>query len=307
MKLKIDWVEIPGGKSQLGISTGQKTKMILGLRDAYGIDHLHQKEQALIEALCNKALKDLHADELHFREQLFSSNSPLLRFISAIGKLNGIPNQTVELRTFYISRFPISRAQAEIWYQEPVAEAIGWIVKRLQEYNPSSEGPDRPERFKWDGADALAHWLRGRLPTIFEWEKAARGADSRLYPWGSDWDASKANFRRPENQRDSSEKKQGRITAIDAYPEGASPYGVMDMVGNLSDWTSHIEHHIQYGGSQIYIPYSTNDLPAEAGFFWGLPFLWHYGSGNHEGYVGCRPILETWGRNLWTGYNLNSS
>ena len=86
----------------------------------------------------------------------------------------------------------------------------------------------------WYDAKSYSQWLsqvtgKGyRLPSEAEWEKGARGSDGRIYPWGNWWDARRCN---------SKEGRQGNTTPVAAYPKGASPYGLLDMVGNVWEWT----------------------------------------------------------------------
>jgi formylglycine-generating enzyme required for sulfatase activity len=87
--------------------------------------------------------------------------------------------------------------------------------------------PDLPVvNITFSDAQAFAKWAGKRLPTGREWEKAARGTDGRLFPWGNDKDLARANV------------GTKKIGAADGMPGGASIYGALQMVGNVWEWTA---------------------------------------------------------------------
>jgi formylglycine-generating enzyme required for sulfatase activity len=159
------------------------------------------------------------------------------------------PQHEVELDLYAISRYPVTNAEfayfvADEGYSTREYWTIaGWEQKDKNDWvqprfwdDDSWNGPSQPVvGISWYEAVAYCRWLTKksgktyRLPSEAEWEKAARGTDGRRYPWGDQWDATLCNNR--ENSLD-------QTTPVGEYPEGRSPYGVEDMVGQVWEWCS---------------------------------------------------------------------
>lgn len=137
---------------------------------------------------------------------------------------------TVLQRTFKIGKYPVTNAQYKLFLDaNPGAAIPKYWDQEKRVYPPSKE--NHPVVYvSYNEAYAFCKWGGYSLPTKNEWEKAARGTDGRSYPWGEDWQDGK--------YCNSEVSNIGDTTPVDNYPEGASPYGIMDMAGNVWEWCS---------------------------------------------------------------------
>ena len=172
--------------------------------------------------------------------------------------LMGDDKHPVDVAEFYIGKYPVTNKQYEAFVQATFYGPDFWSVFEMPAGSvfemPAGKENHPVVYVSWHDAVAFCEWLSKdtgrmyRLPTEDEWEKAARGTDGREYPWGNEPPA-KRNGRC--NFFDSG---IGNTTRVDGYPEGASPYGVLDMAGNVLEWTdslydqSDIRHGVR-GGS----------------------------------------------------------
>lgn len=135
------------------------------------------------------------------------------------------PSRRIYLDAYWIGKYPVTVAQYRQFCR---------ATNRSMPYAPRWDWIDDHPMVKvtWHDAVAYADWVGGRLPTEAEWEKAARGTDGREYPWGNVWDPNKCHCSKKELG------DAGRTAPVGSYPSGASPYGVMDMAGNVWEWCS---------------------------------------------------------------------
>jgi len=139
--------------------------------------------------------------------------------------LDAAPAHQVYLPSFFIDRYEVTN---EAYYR--FVRANGFPL--LPDWRSGRPDPTQemiPVTFvDWDEANAFCQWLGKRLPTEAEWEKAARGPEGWIYPWGNFFDYRRANV--------------GGIHSgpmpVGSFPLGRSPYGASDMIGNVWEWTA---------------------------------------------------------------------
>ena len=149
---------------------------------------------------------------------------------STLGDLDERPVTTRTLPAFAIDRTEVTRAMYARCVSAKRCPPVGLDL--------SSE-PDLPiTQVSWSEAKSFCVYAGGRLPTEDEWEKAARGSDGREFPWGNDVDCAKANFGNYENEGPCAGKNPGKPVAVGGYPNGKSPYGLLDMAGNVWEWVA---------------------------------------------------------------------
>lgn len=149
--------------------------------------------------------------------------------------------------TFFMAKYPVTYAQYEHFISNSGYDArsywteAGWAWKGTRTQSaywndPRWHRPDYPiNGLTWYEAYAFTRWLSAKtnqqiaLPTEGQWQRAAQGDDTREYPWGTDFDRTRCN---------TSASAIGRTTSVTHYPNGASPFGVLDMSGNVWEWCS---------------------------------------------------------------------
>ena len=187
------------------------------------------------------------------------------------------PQHTEKTNAFFLDKTEVTNAQYKQFcdatgYAPPPQWKSGQI--------PDGQASFPVVRVNWYEASAYAKWAGKRLPTEAEWEHAARGTDGRLFPWGNDWDDAKA-------------VKGDGPSPVGSKPSGASPYGALDMAGNVAEWTS--SWFDAYPGNPVKQPdFGKKTLKVVRGGPW-------YGSTSlEETYY--RMVGRPSSRNMWIGF-----
>ncbi|MBF0635095.1 MAG: SUMF1/EgtB/PvdO family nonheme iron enzyme [Nitrospinae bacterium] len=159
-----------------------------------------------------------------------SSTTPMVS-VPAGEYLSGPNKAKVNVKAFEIDKFEVTNAQ----YKEVAKD---FQIPAGKENNPATD-------VNYFDAEAYCKAVGKRLPTSSEWEKAARGADGRTFPWGNKADPGKANVL---------ESGKASSIPVGSYKDGGSSYGVMDMAGNVWEWVdayadTEKQYRVLMGGS----------------------------------------------------------
>jgi formylglycine-generating enzyme required for sulfatase activity len=161
---------------------------------------------------------------------------------------------SMRVDSFYIDKYPVTNAEFKKFidstHYHPKDDLN--FLRDWKDGNYPSGWENKPVTWvSQEDARAYAHWAGKRLPHEWEWQYAAQSSDGRLYPWGNEWDESAVPI------PDKSRTMRGP-DVVDGHPRGASPFGVMDMVGNVWQWTDEfLDEHTRGGilrGGSYYQP-----------------------------------------------------
>ncbi len=141
--------------------------------------------------------------------------------------------KAMQVAPFFIDKYPVTNAEFKTFLDAThyAPRDAGNFVRDWKSGSYPQGWENRPVTWvSLEDARAYAKWAGKRLPHEWEWQLAAQGTDGRVYPWGNLW--LPANVSTPDQSR-----QMRGPDPVDAHPQGASPYGVMDMAGNVWQWT----------------------------------------------------------------------
>lgn len=290
------WCEVPGGTFQAGLTESNKDLLLQMMLKDIGFDKKQPDEQHQIMYWVEKKRRGDRSSEtirqlvrLHLNPDIFD-----------------IPARDIHLKRFYIARFQVTDSQYDQFARRTHPSMLPGVFEEPDMY--LYKEPDGMVGSLWmRGATKIqspsqaldfCHSFDGRLPSDIEWEKAARGTDGRLFPWGNDWNENHGWF---YSEQDVNVRRKG---SVDAYPQGASPYGVVGMAGGLPDLVTVAEdsHHAMPDKQKRFMLKGRHPKESSRQRAWIHHLLVVPGFGD---WASFRPVIEQWPRTQWVGIELN--
>jgi len=291
-----NWVEIPEGEFIFGLSDEQRMTFWNAMREAAG----YAERPLDVQAKMDEAIERM-------QQGLFPGpGQDLFRPVYLKPFVGWSPRQVIHLKRFYIARFPVTGHQFSIFDygngpvpQLPSAldqEEIRMFDTTRSYTRCAASIPRREQR------ERFCEQIGARLPTEQEWEKAARGTDGRLYPWGDEWDVNAGDFfygqRLPK-------RCVASRAPVDAYPQSVSPYGVWSMCGGLPEFVT-VRYRdympafpIEKDEQQVVIkgthPKESSEETAYLDHLLARPAV------AYPTWTALRPVLDEWPRQQWRG------
>lgn len=194
------------------------------LKDAFGVRAVARLSQQIAKNKTYEEPSGMFETRVNPKDGAEMALIPAGEFLMGDDDISDNPRRAVRLSGYWMYKKPVTVGQYKKFCQDTARK-----MPDAPSFNPDWVKEDHPiVNVSWEDAQAYCTWAGTRLPTEAEWEKAARGTDGRKFPWGNEFDNSKL-------WSSVNEKRCGTVPA-GTYADGVSPYGILDMAGNVWQW-----------------------------------------------------------------------